>query len=248
MTIRYKGKYKFKKSEIINAVKKSNSYRSTAKILGIGNQTVKNIISFYEINTDHFTFGKLYASHIGKTYNNLTIIKVYKNKVKDKRGSYRCYCVCDCLCGSKNVHTRIDSVISGHIYSCGCKSRNRLSMIGSKNPAFNGVGEIGTTIIDNIKRGAVVRNLKFTLTKRYLWNLFKKQKFLCKLSGIPLCFGRKRVTPETTASLDRIDSSKGYVRGNVQWVHKGINKMKQDLDNDYFIALCIKVAENLSKK
>ena len=31
-----------------------------------------------------------------------------------------------------------------------------------------------------------------------------------------------------TASLDRIDSTKGYVRGNIQWVHKDINWFKRD--------------------
>lgn len=47
-----------------------------------------------------------------------------------------------------------------------------------------------------------------------------------------------------TASLDRIDSSKGYVIGNVQWVHKTINTMKMDLANSEFIKLCQMVAKN----
>lgn len=41
-----------------------------------------------------------------------------------------------------------------------------------------------------------------------------------------------------TASLDRIDSSKGYVKNNVQWVHKTINIMKQAQSNEEFIKLC----------
>jgi hypothetical protein len=47
---------------------------------------------------------------------------------------------------------------------------------------------------------------------------------------------------ETTASLDRIDSSKGYIEGNLQWVHKDVNIMKMDLSQVEFIDYCVKVA------
>jgi len=47
-----------------------------------------------------------------------------------------------------------------------------------------------------------------------------------------------------TASLDRIDSSKGYVKGNLQWVHKDINMMKNHYNQKYFIEICKKVATN----
>ena len=35
-----------------------------------------------------------------------------------------------------------------------------------------------------------------------------------------------------TASLDRIDSSKGYQPGNVWWVHKRVNRLKNDFSMD----------------
>ena len=53
---------------------------------------------------------------------------------------------------------------------------------------------------------------------------------------------RTNQASSTTASLDRIDSSKGYVIGNVQWVHKDINIMKNKFDNQYFIDMCKKIA------
>jgi hypothetical protein len=46
-----------------------------------------------------------------------------------------------------------------------------------------------------------------------------------------------------TASLDRINSDLGYVYGNIQWIHKDINKMKNDYEQNYFILLCKKVAD-----
>ena len=45
-----------------------------------------------------------------------------------------------------------------------------------------------------------------------------------------------------TASLDRIDSNKGYTKDNVQFVHKDINWMKQDFEQNKFIEYCKKVA------
>jgi len=56
------------------------------------------------------------------------------------------------------------------------------------------------------------------------------------LSGLDISFTGK------TASLDRIDNEKGYVEGNVQWVHKDINNMKHTYPNDYFVNLCQQVA------
>ena len=49
---------------------------------------------------------------------------------------------------------------------------------------------------------------------------------------------------EITASLDRIDSSKGYIEGNVQWVHKSVNIMKCDFSSDIFIGICNQISNN----
>jgi hypothetical protein len=50
-----------------------------------------------------------------------------------------------------------------------------------------------------------------------------------------------------TASLDRIDSNKDYVEGNIQWVHKHLNLMKNILSQEYFINLCNKVSNNFKQ-
>lgn len=41
-----------------------------------------------------------------------------------------------------------------------------------------------------------------------------------------------------TASIDRIDNSKGYIVGNVQWVHKQVNFMKGTMKQKEFIKFC----------
>ena len=47
-----------------------------------------------------------------------------------------------------------------------------------------------------------------------------------------------KIKNEQTASLDRIDNSKGYIVGNVQWVHKQVNFMKGTMEQKEFIKFC----------
>lgn len=61
---------------------------------------------------------------------------------------------------------------------------------------------------------------------------------------MPLVFRSKSGMSDGTASLDRIDSSKGYVVGNVQWVHKDVNTVKWDLTLDNFFRVCKMVVEH----
>lgn len=44
------------------------------------------------------------------------------------------------------------------------------------------------------------------------------------------------------ASLDRIDSTRGYVEGNLQWVDKVFQKMKRVMSDADFIHACRRVS------
>jgi len=79
----------------------------------------------------------------------------------------------------------------------------------------------------------------FEITIEAVWDLFLAQNRKCALSGLPLKFGSGN---KGNASLDRIDSTKGYTLGNVQWVDKDVNKMKMDLSQPYFIELCRRIS------
>jgi hypothetical protein len=73
---------------------------------------------------------------------------------------------------------------------------------------------------------------------------------ICALSGEAITLPKNRtdfVGGGYTASLDRIDSSKGYIVGNVQWVHKDINFMKFTFSESRFIDLCKKVVNYQEK-
>lgn len=113
----------------------------------------------------------------------------------------------------------------------------------------NGDKELGNykgilvSVFNKMKLQAKTRNISFGLTVKYIGDLFEKQKGLCALSGLSLTLKTKISDTTATASLDRIDSSKGYLKTNVQWIHKDINKIKQNLDEEYFISLCSKIVE-----
>lgn len=99
-----------------------------------------------------------------------------------------------------------------------------------------------------LKSGAKRRGIKFSITKEYSYRLFLKQRRKCKLSGVDIAFAatsrRHKVNRETTASLDRIDSTRGYIKGNVQWLHKDVNMMKTKLTQDEFKEYCRLITEN----
>lgn len=122
--------------------------------------------------------------------------------------------------------------------------------LGSKHWAFNGYGELSGTRINKIKDGAKGRKIKYNLKPKYLWDLFLKQNKKCALSGININFGNEAKDTryiEETASLDRIDSSKGYIPGNVQWVHKTVNMMKQAYNETDFLKWCRRIVKHSSK-
>lgn len=171
---------------------------------------------------------------IGYTQGNLKVIKFLETKDKTS------WWLCRCICGTEKSIPRYSLVPSSKIKSCGCQKHNQPKRENSKR--WTGIGEMSGDYWFNLKTGAQARNLEVTINKEDAWNLFLKQDRKCALSSIELQFPSKGKATDGTASLDRIDSTKGYIPGNVQWVHKDINRMKMQLDEKKFIELCVLIA------
>lgn len=92
---------------------------------------------------------------------------------------------------------------------------------------------ISGTFWSKIVGGARARSIAVDIDIVQAESLFESQGGLCKLSGVPITFDYPR-----TASLDRIDSGKGYEIDNVQWVHTAINLMKRDFPERQFVRWC----------
>lgn len=92
---------------------------------------------------------------------------------------------------------------------------------------------------------------EFNISLDDIKNIWEKQKGICNLSGVEVKFGETNASKQhggSTASLDRIDSTIGYLPDNIQIVHKEINDLKSNLSEDVFINWCRLVAEHTKNR
>lgn len=137
--------------------------------------------------------------------------------------------LCRCDCGKERLVDSAD-LRNLSITSCGCKNGDKV---------YKGYYDLSGTYYKSIINGAKIRNLDFDLSKEYLWELYIKQDKKCALTGLDIKLERRFGHGFTqTASLDRIDNSKGYIVGNVQWVHKSINFFKRGYSEDKLYKYC----------
>lgn len=106
------------------------------------------------------------------------------------------------------------------------------------------IGNISVPFFNEIKYKAKQRNIEFKINIKYLDVLYQIQKGKCSLSGKQLKFDSGQKIYDGNISLDRKDSSKGYIKGNVQFVDKTLNMMKQTLPQEEFINRCKQVAKH----
>jgi len=170
--------------------------------------------------------------YIGQTINRWTIIGFSHLNNKGEQ-----YWDVKCSCGN-TAKTRVYPLVKGK--SCGCKScrpQSTIMVLEGWNPSM----VFSSQYYYSIMSGASIRNLEFLVSPTYINELFIKQKGKCALSDIDLTFSKRFKNHDGNASLDRIDSKLGYIEGNIQWVHKTINSMKLNLDENVFLDFCRKI-------
>lgn len=191
---------------------------------------------------------------VGTQYGEYTVIDETIQKTKDNKIMFHVKCSCGLI-----HYVRAYFLKSGRQLSCKSCSQRRavykqLENGGTKftdNWTHNGIGDITLSYFNHFRYGAEKRNILFSqeVTPKLVWELFLKQGKKCALSGLDITLSTafKNSQPDyskISASLDRIDSTKGYEVGNLQWVHKDINKMKHNFNQDYFIEMCKQVTIN----
>ena len=173
----------------------------------------------------------------GKRFGMLVAVELFSNTVKTQHARYW---VCKCDCGKvKNINQ--NRLTAGKTTSCGCNH----FYTGKFHSLWKGYGEMSGAFFGIIRNGAKIRNLEFSISQEQIWELFLKQNRKCALTGLDLHFSTLSCGNDGTASLDRIDSSKGYSIDNVWWVHKDINVMKMDLSVEKFKEYCKLVMNKL---
>jgi hypothetical protein len=179
---------------------------------------------------------------LGFKFNMFTVIE--KLNPKGKSGKQAQYWLCKCECG--NTREYPTSIITGRrIKSCGCIQQTQ--KYKEQHHCWNGYKGIHGKRWYIIKNGAKKRGHKFDLNIKDAWKLYEKQNRKCAISGVDIAFSNTISSlSDTTASLDRIDSTLGYTLDNVQWVHKEVNLMKQGMCMKQFL-VWIKIIEKYNE-
>ena len=160
------------------------------------------------------------------------------NKSANRKDGLQCYCK---QCGIDYRKKNKNKIANQH-REYGEKHKEEINIYRLKyfkdsklNPIFTDKpqGWFFQQTIRNAKR----RKVLFTLTY---------EDFISNFTGECALSGRKLFCTKTyhqsvgnqNASPDRIDSSKGYEQGNLQWVDWEINHWKSNLPNGDFINMC----------
>ena len=166
---------------------------------------------------------------VGSVYGKWKVLSLFK--IDERNYAYNC----ECKCGN-TAQIRRGNI--GIHYQPPCKNCDRGQKISKSNLDY---------VWKKILWCAQSRKLDINIDLPYILFLLDKQKNICALSGMQINLEHMATKKRNnTASLDRIDSSKGYIEGNVQWVHKHINMMKQDYTTREFINYC-KLVVNYNK-
>jgi len=155
--------------------------------------------------------------------------KVFKSK--DGRWHRECP-----VCKSDVSHLRRNYAIGAHNVKQPCKRCSNIS-----NHPSGMVGNVRVAWYNSFEKSAATRGYVWELTIEYVDTLYEQQNGKCALSGLPIRWSE--VNWNHTASIDRIDNSKGYTEDNIQLVHKEINMLRGSLEIDRFIELCTLVAD-----
>lgn len=88
------------------------------------------------------------------------------------------------------------------------------------------------------------QHLGFNIDLVYLLQIYWQQNGRCAITGVEMTYSAGKGRVATNISIDRIDSSLGYVRGNVQLVCDIANRIKQDLSHDELKLWCQRILEH----
>ena len=135
-----------------------------------------------------------------------------------------------------------------HTYCKACNN-SYAKEFRKKNPGYQGTGRIKSVPLeDRVLMSAIRSRLKDAksrcvkfkrpvpeLTDTYLYETYKSQGGLCRLTGVALSFEKDSMH---SLSLDQVYPGKGYIEGNVQWLSWAANRAKGEMSTEVFLSMC----------
>lgn len=220
------------------------SLNDIGSIMGIAWRRVKREIARLGLNRRQAVLSKVPSKKLlGRRFNWLTIVGFDHH---DFDNQWWMEIKCDCGNRSQEILRKLKL---GRRKTCGitgCKYFHSIRALNGRKANFTGHKEIYGSRWAAWRIGAEKRDLQFTVTPQYAWRIYLKQKRRCALTGVEIDFGNS-YSKLLSASLDRKDSTKGYIKGNIQWVHKIVNLMKRSMSDEEFIEWGRRVARYASK-
>lgn len=141
-------------------------------------------------------------------------------------------------CGSEQSYGRLDHFKSAVLGDWKCRSCS-----SSANNFKGRLGPMPYTWFETKRKGGIHRGLDWELDPQDIIDLYNQQGGKCALTGWDIGWAEKGLT--ATVSIDRIDSSEGYLKTNVQLLHKDVNMAKQQYSQEYFVEMCKAIADKV---
>jgi hypothetical protein len=102
--------------------------------------------------------------------------------------------------------------------------------------------------IKNVIKNSKKRNQKYDVDLEYISEMWKRQNGICPFTKQKLelrTHSNKEKAGPYSASLDRIDNSKGYIRGNIRFVALIFNYARNIFSDNDVLEFCKKVVSDV---
>lgn len=147
-----------------------------------------------------------------------------------KRYSQKIIKQCE-VCG-KDLELKKSRINRQKHFTCSKSCRSKLIKEiykGIENPNYKGNSDLEKIFIDRLKLmkvRALNKGFGFDIDLDYLKKIYKEQDGKCFYTNIPMIINGNR--SYNTLSIDRIDSDKGYIKGNIVFCLLCINTFKSN--------------------
>lgn len=214
------------------------SMRKITRELKVGIKTVRKVLTKKGYTVSNYERTVNTPIKVGDKFGRWTVLSI---NIKDKSDNNRYKVLVQCECGNTSL-VRPSFLITGKAFGCKhCvnkvnyptfrKSRRNI------DPSLKGLSSIWLSSIKNYSKRGLYRTLPIEITLNDLLDQLELQNFKCPYTGIVLNVLHLS-KEESNASVDRIDSQKGYTKDNIQWVYKKINRMKNSMPEGEFLDIC----------
>lgn len=163
----------------------------------------------------------------GQTFYDYKIVSLEHDRFPNGR-SKRVAEVC-CIHCSKTKKINLQTILAGEV-GCRCRTQ-KLIKHKPKDPKRYFKGLRDNAIRPD--RGGVK---EFSITLDDIIDKWEQQDRKCIYSGVPVSF------EDGSLSVDRKVNTIGYTLDNIQIVHRTVNYMKNEIDEETFVKFCCQIA------